>query len=41
MTKMEDYLKVINVADYQPEHRLVLAMDDIKGKAVAYIKSVL
>jgi hypothetical protein len=41
MIKMEDCLRVINVADYRPEHRMVLAMDDIKGKAVAYIKSVL
>jgi hypothetical protein len=40
MSAMEDYLRVITVADYRPEHRLVLAMDDIKGKAVAYIKAV-
>lgn len=37
---MEPYLRVIQVADYRPEHRLVLTMDDIKGKAVAYIKPV-
>ncbi len=40
MTELVDYLRVINVADYKSEHRLVLAMDDIKGKAVAYIKPV-
>lgn len=39
-SRMEPYLKVINVADYKMEHRLVLAMDDIKGKAVAYVKPV-
>ncbi len=40
MAMLKDYLRVITVADYRPEHRLVLAMDDIKGKAVAYIKAV-
>ncbi len=37
---MEPYLRVISVNDYRSENRLVLAMDDIKGKAVAYIKPV-
>jgi hypothetical protein len=37
---LEPYLRVISVNDYRRENRLVLAMDDIKGKAVAYIKPV-
>lgn len=37
---MAPYLRVISVNDYRSENRLVLAMDDIKGKAVAYIKPV-
>lgn len=40
MKKLTDILRVISVSDYRAEHRLVLAMDDIKGKAVAYIKPV-
>lgn len=40
MANLSDYLRVIAVADYRPEHRLVLAMDDVKGMAVAYIKAV-
>jgi hypothetical protein len=38
---LEPYLRILQVADYRAEHRLVLAMDDIKGRAVAYIKPVI
>ncbi len=34
--KIEKCLRVIQVDDYRKEHRLVLAMDDTKGKAIAY-----
>ena len=40
MAQMEPYLRVILVSDYRNEHRLELVMDDIKGRAVAYIKPV-
>jgi len=34
--RLEKCLRVIQVSDFRKDHRLVLAMDDIKGKAVAY-----